>query len=330
MQPFVYHAATSVDDARSTLLDHPRSVLIAGGTTLIDLMKAGVMTPDVVVDISRLPLAAIDVTPARVRIGALARNSDVADDATIAREFPVLARAIDAGASGQLRNMATVGGNLLQRTRCAYFRDPAARCNKREPGAGCAALTGVQRGHAVLGTSEACIATHPSDMTTALAALDARIVVSRKNDEARFSLDSFYRLPGDDPERETVLRRGDIITGVEIATSPLHRRSAYLKLRDRASYAFALVAVAACLELAPDGSIAHSRVALGGVATAPWRAEDAERVLDGAAPDAATFARAAEAALAGAVTRRDNAFKVDLARRAIVRVLRLLAAANAA
>ena len=324
MQPFTYHAARSLDDARAALLNHPHAQLIAGGTTLIDLMKAGVMGPPVVVDINRLPLTSIDVSPDRVRIGALARNSDVADDPTIAREFPVLAQAFVAGASGQLRNMATVGGNLLQRTRCSYFRDPAARCNKRDPGAGCDAIAGFHRSHAILGTSDSCIATHPSDMTTAFAALDAQIVVAGTDGERRFSLDAFYRLPADEPERETVLERGDVVVAVEIETSPLHRRSVYLKLRDRASYAFALVSVAACIERAEDGSIVQSRLALGGVATAPWRAHDAERVLDGATADAATFARAADAALADAKPLRDNGFKVELAQRAIVRALRTL------
>jgi xanthine dehydrogenase YagS FAD-binding subunit len=327
MQPFAYHAVQSVDDARAALLEHPQAALIAGGTTLIDQKKADELHPAVVVDISRLPLTSIDVSPDRVRIGALARNSDVADDATIAREFPVLAQALAAGASGQLRNMATVGGNLLQRTRCSYFRDPLARCNKREPGAGCDALEGYHRAHAVLGTSDACIATHPSDMTAALAALDARIVVARTDGDHRFALDDFYRMPGEEPERETVLERGDVIVGVEIATAPLHRNSLYLKLRDRASYAFALASVAAALEIAPDGSIAGARIALGGVATVPWRARAAERVLVGAAPDDATFARAATAAVDGALPRRDNAFKVDLAQRAVRRALRLLAEA---
>jgi xanthine dehydrogenase YagS FAD-binding subunit len=329
MQPFTYQVAGSLDAARAALLDDPQAQLIAGGTTLIDLMKAGVEEPSAVIDISRLPLAGIDVVGPTVRIGALARNSDVASDPTIQREFPVLAQAIDAGASGQLRNMATIGGNLLQRTRCTYFRDPAARCNKRSPGAGCDAREGYHRSHAILGTSDACIATHPSDMTTALAALDATIVVARSTGEQRFSLEEFYRLPGEEPDRETLLERGDVIVAVEIETSPLHCASRYLKLRDRASYAFALVSVAACLEIANDGSIAASRVALGGVATAPWRAHDAERVLDGAMPDPSTFGRAADAALAEATPLRDNAFKVTLARRAIVRTLSTLAETRA-
>ena len=235
MEPFAYRAVDTLANARAALLEHPGAQLIAGGTTLIDLMKAGVERPTVVIDINALPLSAIDVSPDRVRIGALARNSDVAGDATIAREFPLLAQALAAGASGQLRNMATVGGNLLQRTRCSYFRDAVSRCNKRAPGSGCDARHGVNRTHAILGTSESCIATHPSDMAVALAALDAQIVVLRAAGEVRFALDAFYRLPQDAPQHETVLERGDLIVAVEIETSSLHRRSAYLKLRDRAS-----------------------------------------------------------------------------------------------
>jgi xanthine dehydrogenase YagS FAD-binding subunit len=325
MQPFAYQRAGSVADARAALLEHPDAQMIAGGTTLLDLMKAGVERPNVVIDINALPLTAIEVMPERVRIGALARNSDVADDATIAREFPVLSQAIAAGASGQLRNMATVGGNLLQRTRCPYFRDNVSRCNKRSPGSGCDALEGINRMHAVLGTSEACIAAHPSDMNVALAALDATVIVLRDGGEVRLSLDEFYRLPEDTPERETVLRRGDLIAAVEVAPAPLYRRSLYLKLRDRASYEFALVSAAACLDLEADGGIASSRLALGGVATVPWRASDAERVLDGAAPSAELFRRAADAAFADARTTPQNAFKVELAKRAIVRVLSALA-----
>jgi xanthine dehydrogenase YagS FAD-binding subunit len=325
MQPFVYRSVDTVAGARAALLEHPAARMIAGGTTLLDLMKAGVERPAVVIDINRLPLTAIDVAPDRVRIGALARNSDVADDATIAREFPVLAQALAAGASGQLRNMATVGGNLLQRTRCPYFRDNVSRCNKRAPGSGCDAREGINRMHAVLGASEACIATHPSDLTVALAALDATIVVMRDGTDVRFTLDEFYRLPETTPERETALERGDVIVAVEIASAPLHRRSRYLKLRDRASYEFALVSAGACLDLAADGSIARSSLALGGVATVPWRARDAERVLDGAAPSPELFRRAADTAFTGAETTPQNAFKVELAKRAIVRVLSGLA-----
>jgi xanthine dehydrogenase YagS FAD-binding subunit len=326
MESFAYRTVDTVAGARAALLEHPDARLIAGGTTLIDLMKAGVERPDVVIDINRLPLASIDVAPDRVRIGALARNAAVADDATVAREFPVLAQALAAGASGQLRNMATVGGNLLQRTRCAYFRDGVSRCNKRAPGSGCDAREGLNRMHAVLGTSEACIAPHPSDMAVALVALDARIVVARDGGEERFTLDEFYRLPEDAPQHETVLRHGDVVAAVEIATGPLQRRSSYLKLRDRASFEFALVSVGACLERVDGGTIARSRLALGGVGTVPWRARDAERVLDGAQPSAALFRRAAEVALTGAATTPHNAFKVELAQRAIVRALETLTA----
>lgn len=324
MEPFAFVAADSLETARAALLEHPSARVIAGGTTLIDLMKAGVERPAVVIDINRLPLAAIDAFADRVRIGALARNADVAADATVAREFPALVQALAAGASGQLRNMATVGGNLLQRTRCSYFRDNVSRCNKRAPGSGCDALHGVSRAHAVLGTSDACIAAHPSDMAVALAALDAKIVVARAGGEERFTLDSFYRLPEDAPEHETVLERGDLIVAVEIPTAALHRHSLYLKLRDRASFEFALVSVAACLERVDGGTIARSRVALGGVATVPWRAHDAERVLDGAMPSEELFRRAADVALSDAVTTAQNAFKPELVRRAIVRALAAL------
>ncbi len=325
MQPFSYQRVDSVAAARAALLEHPDAHVIAGGTTLIDLMKAGVERPAVVIDINGLPLGAIEVTPDRVRIGALARNSAVADDPTIAREFPVLAQAVAAGASGQLRNMATAGGNLLQRTRCTYFRDNVSRCNKRAPGSGCDARGGIHRMHAVLGTSDACIATHASDMCVALAALDARIVVMRAGGEARLTFDEFYRLPEDAPERETALEHGDVIAAVELSPAPLYRNSIYLKLRDRASYEFALVSAGACLEFADDGTIARSSLALGGVATVPWRARDAEQVLDGGVPSRDLFRRAADAAFTSARTLPQNAFKVELAKRAIVRALSTLA-----
>ena len=324
MRQFTLQRAETVAGARDVLLAFPGARLIAGGTTLVDLMKAGVETPGVVLDINDLPLKAIEVTPERVRIGALARNSDVADDPTVAREFPVLAQALAAGASGQLRNMATVGGNLLQRTRCTYFRDNVSRCNKRAAGSGCDAREGINRMHAVLGTSEACIATHASDMAVALAALDAKVVVMRERGEVRLTLDEFYRLPEMTPQRETALEPGDIITAVEIVPSPLFRDSLYLKLRDRASFEFALVSVAACLDVSPGGAIVRSRLALGGVATVPWRAQDAERILDGATASPELFRRAADAALAGALTTPQNAFKVELAKRAIVRALTTL------
>ena len=324
MQPFTFQRVDTVAAARAALLEHPTARMIAGGTTLVDLMKAGVEVPPVVIDINALPMVAIEVTPERVRIGALARNSDVADDATIVREFPVLAQALAAGASGQLRNMATVGGNLLQRTRCTYFRDNVSRCNKRAPGSGCDARDGINRMHAILGTSDSCIATHASDMAVALAALDAKIVIVREHGEVVLTLDEFYRMPEATPQRETALEPADIIVAVEIVHSPLYRDSLYLKLRDRASYEFALVSVAVCLDVSPGGAISRSRLALGGVATVPWRAQDAERVLDGATASPELFRRAADAALAGAVTTPQNAFKVELAKRAIVRALTTL------
>jgi len=323
MQPFTYHRVDTLAGARTALLEHPEARLIAGGTTLLDLMKAGVERPSAVIDINGLPLSSIEVGPDRVRIGALARNSDVADDATIAGEFPVLAQALAAGASGQLRNMATVGGNLLQRTRCPYFRDNVSRCNKRAPGSGCDARAGINRMHAVLGTSDACIATHASDMSVALAALDAQVVVMRAGGEVRVPFDAFYRLPEATPERETALERGDVIVAVEIARAQQYRHSAYLKLRDRASYEFALVSAGATLDVS-GGTIAHASLALGGVATVPWRAREAERVLDGAAATPDVFRRAADAEFAGAVTTTHNAFKVELAKRAIVRLLTTL------
>ena len=324
MRPFEFRSVTDVDSARAALLEHPDAKLIAGGTTLVDLMKAGVESPSVVIDINRLPLAAIALRAGgTLRIGALARNSDVADDATVAARFPVLSQALLAGASGALRNMATVGGNLLQRTRCSYFRDAHARCNRRAPGSGCDALEGYNRSHAVLGTSAACIAAHPSDMAVALAALDARVVIAGAAGERSVELSAFYPLPGSEPERETTLGAGELIAGVDLDPAPLYARSGYLKLRDRASYEFALVSVAAAIDV-EDGSIRAARLALGGVATVPWRAHAAERVLIGASAEQRTYEAAAEAALADAVPRRHNAFKVELARRAIARTLRSL------
>jgi xanthine dehydrogenase YagS FAD-binding subunit len=324
MLPFVYRRVDSLDAARAALLEHKGAALIAGGTTLIDLMKGGVEAPSLLIDINRLPLAAIEIRPNAVRIGTLARLSDVAEDATVAARFPAVAEALLAGASGQLRNMATIGGNLLQRTRCPYFREVANRCNKRAPGSGCDALEGYNRGHALLGTSDACIATHASDLCVALAACDATIVVAAGSGEKRLPIGDFYHLPGDHPERETVLEPGEMIVAVELAPSAARAHSLYLKLRDRASYEFALVSVAAGLEVV-GGTIRDAALALGGVGTVPWRARDAEAVLIGAPPDGATFARAADAALDGAVARTHNAFKVELAKRAIVRALRTLA-----
>jgi len=324
MRPFEFVVAESAADARALLREVPGARYYAGGTTLVDLMKAEVERPPRVVDISRLPLTGVELRADRVRIGALARNSDVADDATIAIRFPALAQALRSGASGQLRNAATIGGNLQQRTRCSYFRETRWRCNKREPGSGCDALEGFNRGHAILGTSEACIATHPGDMAVALAALEAEVVIEGERGERRVALRDFYLLPGSQPERETALAYGELIVAVELRFAAVNQRSCYLKLRDRASYEFALVSVAAGLVL-EGGTIAAARLALGGVGTVPWRADGAERVLIGAVAGEAAYRRAAEAALEGARPRPHNAFKVELARRAIVRALRTLA-----
>jgi xanthine dehydrogenase YagS FAD-binding subunit len=321
MRTFDYVVAESAAAARDLARGSAGARYYAGGTTLIDLMKADVERPQRVIDISRLPLTAIEVRVDVVRIGALARNSDVAYDPQVARGFPALAEALLSGASGQIRNAATIGGNLLQRTRCTYFRETRWRCNKREPGSGCDALEGFNRGHAILGTSESCIATYPGDMAVALAALEARVVVEGDAGERTLTLDEFYLPPGDRPERENTLAPGELIVAVELRAAPLYERSHYLKVRDRASYEFALASVACAIELDGD-RIGQARIALGGVATIPWRAREAEEILTGTPPGDAAYRRAAEAALAGAQTRAHNGYKVELAKRAIVRALR--------
>jgi xanthine dehydrogenase YagS FAD-binding subunit len=321
MRAFEYVVAESPAAARALAADVDGARYYAGGTTLVDLMKSDVERPRRVVDISRLPLTAVERRGDVVRIGALARNSDVAYDALVAENFPAVAEALLSGASGQIRNAATIGGNLLQRTRCTYFRETRWRCNKREPGSGCDALDGFNRGHAVLGTSDACIATYPGDLAVALTALSARVVVEGDGGERTIALGDLYVLPGDRPDRETTVAPGELITAVELDVLPFYSRSRYLKVRDRASYEFALVSVACAVELS-GGRIAQARVALGGVGTVPWRAHDAESALAGAAPDDGAFRRAAEAALAGARPRAHNGFKVELAQRAIVRALR--------
>ena len=321
MRAFEYVVAESPAAARTLAREVDGARFYAGGTTLVDLMKADVEQPRRVIDISRLPLAAIEQRGDVVRIGALARNSDVAYDARIVLRFPAVSEALLSGASGQIRNAATIGGNLLQRTRCSYFRETRWRCNKREPGSGCDALEGFNRGHAVLGTSDACIATYPGDLAVALCALSARVVVEGDAGERTIVLDDLYVLPGEHPERETTLAPGELITAVELRADVLHERSHYLKVRDRASFEFALVSVACAVEL--DGkAIARARLALGGVGTVPWRAREAEAALAGAPPGEAAFRRAAEAALTGARTRAHNGHKVELAKRAIVRALR--------
>ena len=324
MRAFDFVVADSAAAARTLVREVPGSRFYAGGTTLVDLMKSDVERPSRVVDISRLPLGAVERRGDVVRIGALARNSDVAYAPLIEANFPAVAQALLSGASGQIRNAATIGGNLLQRTRCTYFRETRWRCNKREPGSGCDALDGFNRGHAVLGTSDACIATYPGDMAIALMALEAQVVVEGDRGERTIPLSEFYLLPGDQPQHETSLNDGDLITAVELRVDPLYARSHYLKVRDRASYEFALVSVACALRV-DAGAIAEARLALGGVGTIPWRARAAEEALVGKAPGDAAYRAAAESALEGARTREHNAFKVELARRAIVRALRTLA-----
>ena len=287
-------------------------------------MKLGVEQPPKLVDINRVPLVKIEETANGVRIGAMVRNSDLAYHTLIRERYPVLSEALLSGASAQLRNMATTGGNLMQRTRCTYFRDVSYPCNKRDPGSGCPAIDGVNRMHAVLGTSEKCIATHPSDMTVALVALDATILVRGKGGERRVPIEQFYVAYGDDPAKETILNPGELITAVELPPIPFAKRSKYLKVRDRASYEFALASAAVVLDL-QGSTIREARVGLGGIATKPWRAHEAERALNGKPANDQTFAAAAEAALHGAKTYHYNAFKPELARRTLVRTLQMVA-----
>lgn len=321
MKPFSYVrpadasaaiAAASAGDAR----------FLAGGTTLVDLMRLEVMTPSALVDLGRVPLTAIAKQGDGLRIGAMASNSDVATHPLVTERYPLLAQALLAGASQQVRNMATVGGNLLQRTRCPYFRDAAVACNKRAPGSGCAALDGYTRSHAILGTSASCIATHPSDMCVALAALDAVVHTRSGARERAIPIGELHTLPGDHPEIETVLEQGELITHVDLPASPFAAHSHYVKVRDRAAFAFALASAAVGLDV--DGRrIRAARVALGGVATKPWRSVEAEQALVGQQPGRAVFERAAAAALVDPRPRRDNAFKVELAKRTVVRALEL-------
>jgi xanthine dehydrogenase YagS FAD-binding subunit len=318
---FQYARANDVADAVRQIAADPTAKFIAGGTNLIDLMKEDVERPTRLIDISRLPLRTVEETEGGgLRIGALVPNSDLAWHPKIEQRYPLLSSAILAGASAQLRNMASTGGNLLQRTRCYYFYDTATPCNKREPGSGCSAINGVNHMHAILGTSEACIAVHPSDMCVALAALEAEVHVAGPSGERVIAFADFHRLPGDTPQRDSNLEPNEIITAVELPAQGFAANYSYLKIRDRLSYAFALVSVAAALEL-DGGSIKHARLALGGVAHKPWRDPAAEAALRGQAPNPATFERAAELLLRGAKGFAHNTFKVDLARRAIVRAL---------
>lgn len=323
MNLFDYVRATSIDEAVKAG-SRPGSSYLAGGTNLLDLMKIGVTLPSSLVDITRIAdMKAIEwLADGGVRIGALVRNSDLAYDERFASDFPMVAEALLSGASAQLRNAATAGGNLLQKTRCAYFQDTASACNRREPGSGCGALHGQNRLHAVVGWSEHCIATHPSDFCVPLAALDAVVEIAGAEGRREVALEDFHLLPGDHPERETVLKPGELVVALRIpgAASRFSAFSRYLKLRERTSYAFAVVSTAVGLVL-EEGRIVEARIALGGVAAKPWRAREAEHLLIGQTPSAELFGKAADAALAEAVPSGDNAFKIELARRLLVRAL---------
>jgi xanthine dehydrogenase YagS FAD-binding subunit len=326
VNPFTFTHASRPDEATAAVSRNPRAKFLAGGTTLVDLLRLDVETPEALVDINGLPLTRIEPLPGGgVRIGALVKNSDLANDPTIRRSYPVLSEALLSGASPQLRNMATVGGNLLQRTRCYYFRDAISPCNKRVPGSGCAALEGYNRIHAVLGTSEKCIATSPGDMPVAMVALDATVRTRRPNGgERTIPLTDFHIPYGVDPARESVLEHGELITAVELPAVPWFARSHYLKVRDRASYEFALASAAVALDL-QGGTIRAARVALGGVGTKPWRSPEAEKALTGQRAGEAVYQAAAEAALAGARPQKDNAFKIELAKRTLARALQTAA-----
>ena len=318
---FQYARASDVSDAIRLIASDPTAKFVAGGTNLIDLMKMDVERPTTVIDINRLPLKQVEGTPGGgLRIGALVRNTDLAYHPLVEQRYPVLASAIMAGASQQLRNMASTGGNLLQRTRCHYFYDTATPCNKRVPGIGCSAITGHNRMHAILGASEACIAVHPSDMCVALAILEAKVHVTGVSGDRIIPFADFHRLPGETPQRDTDLNAGEIITAVELPPQGFARNYTYLKIRDRLSYAFALVSVAVGLEF--DGvTIKEGRLALGGVAHKPWRDLQAEAALRGRPANAETFARAADVLLRDAKGYKHNSFKIDLARRCMVRAL---------
>jgi xanthine dehydrogenase YagS FAD-binding subunit len=320
MRPLTYSRATDIDDALALAAD-PASAFLAGGTNEVDLIRAGVSRSRHLVDINDLPLTGVeDRFDGGLHIGALARMSDVARTPSVVERYPAISRALLLSASEQLRNMASMGGNLRQRTRCAYLRDGISPCNKREPGSGCAALTGFNRGHAILGTSEHCIATHPSDVAVALVAFDAAVHVVGPGGERWVPVDDFFLLPGDTPAVEHPIAQGELIVGIDVPGAPIAERSVYLKFRDRQSYEFALVSVAAAIAVR-DGVVADVRLALGGVGTKPWRARRAEAALVRGPADEASFRRAAAVELEGAVVREHNAFKVELAQRAMVRGL---------
>jgi len=317
---FEYTRVSSVKAAIDVLAKNPTGGFIAGGTNLVDLMKKGVTAPTRLIDINGLPLKEVKETPAGLSIGALAINSDVSENEMVKKNYPLLARALQAGASPQLRNAATVGGNIMQRTRCTYFYDIAMPCNKRQPGSGCGALEGYNRMHAIFGATDKCIAVHPSDMCVALAALSATVTVSGSKGERKILFTDFHRLPGDDPSKDNTLLKGELITGITIPKNAFTNNVYYLKIRDRASYAFALVSVAAALEL--NGStIRNARLAMGGVAHKPWRLIEAERFLAGKPATRENFSKAAELAMKGAKGHGHNNFKLKMGPVAIVEAL---------
>lgn len=325
MRPFGYQRPADAAAAVATVANSDGAMFLGGGTNLVDLMKLGVQAPSVLVDVTGLPLDRIEpAAGGGLRIGAGVRNSDLAADYRVRGEFPVLAQAVLAGASGQLRNLATVGGNLLQRTRCLYFQDVTKPCNKRQPGTGCPARSGDHRNLAIIGWSDQCVATHPSDMAVALAALGAVVHIEGPGGARAVDVTDLYRLPGDEPHRETVLGRSDLITAVEVPALGFAVNSAYRKVRDRASFSFGVVCVAAALDLA-GGEVRDVRLALGAVAPMPWRARRAEDALRGQPATEDSFRRAAESELEAARPLRDNGFKVTLARNVMVRVLSQLA-----
>jgi xanthine dehydrogenase YagS FAD-binding subunit len=326
MNRFEYVRAGSVGEAIKALAGMPDARVLAGGTNLVDLMKYDVAKPSRVVDINRLPLKEFaETSSGGLRIGALVTNSEVAWDPRVVKRYPLLSSAILAGASPQLRNAATTGGNLLQRTRCYYFYDPSTSCNKRAPGSGCGAIGGVNRMHAILGMSDDCIAVHPSDMCVAMAALDATVHVEGPNGPRAIEFAEFHRLPGNEPQRDNTMQPGELVVAVELPPSDFGSNHTYLKIRDRLSYAFALVSVAAALRI-ENGVIQDARFALGGVAHKPWRDRKAEEMLRGQRPDESRFRRCADEILRGAKGHGGNDFKIELARRTIVRALRQAAA----
>jgi xanthine dehydrogenase YagS FAD-binding subunit len=321
VRPLTYSRATDIDHALALAATSPSSAFLAGGTNEVDLIRAGISHADHLVDINDLPFRDVeDRDDGGLRIGALARMSDVARTPGVVQRYPAISRALLLSASEQLRNMASMGGNLSQRTRCPYLRDGVSPCNKRDPGSGCAALDGFNRGHAVLGTSEHCLATHPSDVAVVLVAFDAVLRTAGPGGARRLPVDDFFLLPGDTPEVEHPIAHGELVVSIDVPGAPIARGSVYLKFRDRQSYEFALVSVAAALAV-QDGVVADVRLALGGVGTKPWRARQAEAALVGSPADEASFRRAAAVEMEGAVVREHNAFKVELAQRAIVRAL---------